>query len=220
MTYTQNLNFKNITELYRYLNKTNVKNCCFQLYRNSRFQQFKNSIQKFWLFLLKFLPTAKFIYYYKFRHALAMHNYQVGQFIDDVINNQKEYENLYKLLTDDESKQTLINILLYKLTFDNTFHKGYYRPIQDQYLDLEILSFTKDDVIADCGAFIGDNAITYFKYMKTAKSYYLIEPDLKICNMLNGYWQKKTLLILITYYKLLVLKIKIFPLHLSMKEVI
>lgn len=126
------------------------------------------------LFFLKF---RKNYLLKKIQNKKIMLNNSLYDYAKDVFLNKNEYINLFNLLNDEKSKQTLLDILLYKVTFDRSYLNNNIRPAQDQYLDSKIMNFSDKEVVVDCGAYIGDNALTYFKYMKTVSKYYVIEPD-------------------------------------------
>lgn len=175
----KNLFCSNINEFYNKLGTENAEEFVLESYMEKKKQELQ-SRKKYWkLFLLKF---NKIRYLKKIQSKPIMLNNTLYDYAADVFKNKQEYCELYNLLSDEISKKTLLDVLAYKVTFDRGYLDLNMRPTQDQYLDSKIMKFTDREVVVDCGGYIGDNALTFFKYAKSASKYYLLEPD---CNNLE-----------------------------------
>lgn len=170
------LSYLNIEDFYKNIQNYS-NNSFFNKIIHKKIAYYKSHENKIKYLCFKlYLPAYLFLIYKTRVKKLILGN-TFYDYAKDVYVNKDEYCKLYNLLEDDESKQTLLNILLYKVSYDRDYLDINVRPMQDQYLDSQIMKFNEEEVIADCGAFIGDTAISYYKYMKKAKKYYLIEPD-------------------------------------------
>ena len=132
--------------------------------------------------LLK-LNVIKLFWFNKNFLSPFMHGYSHFDFAEDIIINEIEYRNLYNILGDDKSRAILLAVLKYKLSLNRSFLDSFAQHALDQYFDPLLISFGSDEVIADCGGFIGDTANSYFRMKNRAKLYYLIEPSEKNINI-------------------------------------
>ena len=173
------LNSSNIEEFYKNFDNIDVdkfiKDCFFE---NKKEVLLRN--KKYVKILLLYLNRYSLLK--KLTKKKIMLNYSLYDYAKDIFNNKNEYIKLYNLLGDSLSKETLLDILKYKVTFDRTYLNNNIRPTQDQYLDSRIMNFTDEEVVVDCGAYIGDSILTYYKYVKSVAKYYALEPDLQNFN--------------------------------------
>ncbi len=88
----------------------------------------------------------------------------------------KELRNVYDLLTDEQSKQVFLNILMYRITLNKEYIWRAYSA-EPQYFIKEFRGLGKDEVYVDCGAFTGDTYEEYCRYNECPKMAYLFEPD-------------------------------------------
>ncbi len=126
--------------------------------------------------LCRMLPLKKF-WFNRQRSLKRMLDYTYFDFASDLLENEKEYRWLYETFADEESRKTLIQVMLYKITLDRNFLHSCARHSIDQYYDPEIFSFGQNEVIADCGGFNGDSALLFFRLFGNCRRYYLFEPD-------------------------------------------
>lgn len=169
------INCKNIEDFYNNFKTEDYNNFLTNIiYENTKNELIRKKKSFYKIFFLKF---RKKHLVKKFKDQKIMLGNSLWDYAKDIFVNKLQYKLLYDFLCDNKSKQTLLDILSYKVTFNRDYLKNNIRPTQDQYLDSNIMSFSDKEVIVDCGAYIGDNILTYFKYMKTASKYYAIEPD-------------------------------------------
>ena len=97
--------------------------------------------------------------------------------IKDLKENLDEYLELYNILEDEKSKNTLLNLMRYRMTTDRKFIKNAYDKEYEQYFDKDIIKCNEDEVFVDCGAFIGDTIEKYINNYKVYKNIYGYEPE-------------------------------------------
>ncbi len=97
--------------------------------------------------------------------------------IDLITKNIQKYNNVYASLSDDLSKQTLINLLIYHLTQKDEVLKEIARPLEKQYFESDIYEITQNDHFVDCGAYTGDTMEQLLSLTGgTIEGYYGFEP--------------------------------------------
>lgn len=106
------------------------------------------------------------------------------------MENADELEKVYELLVDERSKTVFRNLLNYKITRDNRLIEEINDLNHiDQYFDMSILHFTRDEVFVDLGAYIGDTVESFIKNVRAdGGSYahiYAFEPDSDNFSKLN-----------------------------------
>lgn len=78
------------------------------------------------------------------------------------------WSKLYQNLADDDSKKTLIDVIHYRLTADQTFMKDYFIRLKDQYFE-DFMGYN-NEIFVDAGGFDGDTTeqfvIRYPDYQK------------------------------------------------------
>jgi FkbM family methyltransferase len=127
--------------------------------------------------LLKFKPVQE---YWLRKNIMSpfMQNFSKFDFAKDIIENEHKYRELYELFTDETSRQTLIAVLLYKLTQNREYINKISRSFIDQYFEPELIKYKNSgEVFVDCGGYIGDTATSFYRLKIPVKKYYFIEPD-------------------------------------------
>ena len=123
-------------------------------------------------------------FYYNFNNTfLDCENISssMKQFAEEFYNNHLYYLNLYNRLADSKSKNVLFHILKARLTLNPAEYQKVADPIEQQYLDPELISL-QDEVFCDIGAYTGDSAeILMNKYGSQIRKLYLYEPNHKNC---------------------------------------
>jgi FkbM family methyltransferase len=114
-----------------------------------------------------------------------------GPVIDADYAAQKwgEYVNLYKVLEDRKSKQTLVSFLKSKIYGE----KGHLKKIKTtrHFLTEKVVTNTQDLIFCDCGAFDGDSIASFCKAVKyNFNKIYAWEPDKKNLAVLKKRIQK------------------------------
>lgn len=96
--------------------------------------------------------------------------------VEFIEENKSKLDFVHNLLEDKLSKDTLLNILAYKVSADPRFLSGIYR--KQNYFCNDIIKLTDNEVYVDCGAFDGDT-IFDFSYAVNGqyRKIFAIEPD-------------------------------------------
>lgn len=106
-----------------------------------------------------------------------------NSFAEFCANNDDKLEIISNMLEDDRSKDVLAGILQYRKSFDRKYLKGIID--KDQYFDKEIVKFSSQEIMVDCGAYIGDTIETFAKRAVKYRHIYAFEPDGKIIDDLK-----------------------------------
>lgn len=105
-----------------------------------------------------------------------------------ILENENKFAELYSSLADDFSRQTLYNLLNYKITGKCIYLSDIYKP--NTYFD-PITNLSGNEVFVDCGAFDGDSIIRFVKHVDGQyKEIIGFEPDKStfaklMCNVSN-----------------------------------
>lgn len=88
---------------------------------------------------------------------------------------EPEWSDLFRRMQDDQSKQTLLDVLRYRLTADTHFMDQYSVRVQDQYFEpfLELRS----EVFVDAGGFDGDTTQEFCRRYPDYRMVHLFEPS-------------------------------------------
>jgi FkbM family methyltransferase len=94
----------------------------------------------------------------------------------DLNENYSNWSNLYKKLSDNLSKDTLISLICFRMTADYFYMKNFKVSFNEQYFDdliksLDIQSF------ADIGGFDGDTTLIFSNHFPNYKKIYFFEPS-------------------------------------------
>ncbi|MFA5597050.1 MAG: FkbM family methyltransferase [Bacilli bacterium] len=166
----------NISEFYKQFNKDYLYGDQFlETALLSKVKRLKKGIEKI---IFKLKPVKK--QWFKKR---ILKPFLIGHskfdFAKDIIENEDKYRKLYDMLEDETSKKTLLAVMCYKVTQNDDYIKEIDRFTIDQYFDPEIVKFNPEgEVFADCGGYIGDTAIVFYRLKLPLKKYYFIEPGL------------------------------------------
>lgn len=89
--------------------------------------------------------------------------------------HEPEWVDLFARLQDDESRQTLLDLVCYRLTADTRFMDRYAVRVQDQYFEpfLELRS----EVFVDAGGFDGDTTQEFCRRVPDYRKVHLFEPS-------------------------------------------
>lgn len=93
----------------------------------------------------------------------------------DYRDHQDEWGGLFERLEDEESKQTLLDILRYRLTADADFMGGYQVRLKEQYFE-EFLGL-REEVFVDAGGFDGDTTDEFCRRYPDYRKVFLFEPS-------------------------------------------
>lgn len=101
----------------------------------------------------------------------------MGDFENDFKENQDKYEEVYNLLSDQESKKQFLKVLNFKITHDLTFMDGFTNNHDGQYFDLPYLPKIDSISFVDGGGYIGDTLPSIMKNYPDFNKIYLVEPN-------------------------------------------
>lgn len=97
-----------------------------------------------------------------------------------VLQHQDKLEKIFKVVSDDKSKASLLAYINQKISMDYK----YLRTVKSecQYFDSEIVKLTNDEVFVDVGAYVGDTVQAFLGILKKQgitnyKAIYSFEPD-------------------------------------------
>ncbi len=97
---------------------------------------------------------------------------------EDIFNNKDKYLWLYEMMADEKSKETLDQLIEFRLTYNFKHILNVCLPYELHYFDADIISKTSNEVFYDIGAFDGDSTEKCLEYFNnTCKSIHLFEPD-------------------------------------------
>lgn len=93
-----------------------------------------------------------------------------------IVENLDKITQVYEMLYDEQSKDTFLNVLMYRLTMNSDYIK-HVRSSESQYFIDSFCGMQQNTVYVDCGAYTGDTFIDYCRYNKAPRAAYLFEPD-------------------------------------------
>ncbi|HEY1057108.1 MAG TPA: FkbM family methyltransferase [Limnobacter sp.] len=91
------------------------------------------------------------------------------------MKHQADWETLFAQLGDDESRNTLLNTLAFRLSADLSSMQGYTVRFREQYFE-DFLNLNRE-VFVDCGGFDGDTTEEFCKRDPAYRRVYLFEPS-------------------------------------------
>lgn len=183
-----NISNSNITEFYQHYNK--LLNDHSNILEEVVKERLKNENSKITKLGLKLYPFKKIWLRKKFLKPF-MSNFSRYEFAKDLFINKNKYEEVFELLEDELSKQTLLAIMCFKITNQTSYLTNYLQFVIDQYFDSKIIkNEPMGEVFVDCGAFIGDTAYTFKKLNIPLKSYYFLEPNPQSLALAKQYLKK------------------------------
>ncbi len=99
--------------------------------------------------------------------------------IVDIISSADKYLNLLKILEDEESRDILCRIILFRTSFEVSLNDNC-KSVYLDYMDRTIYRFIDDEAIADIGGYNGDNIYDFLQGLRKDSvknfSYYFFEP--------------------------------------------
>lgn len=100
----------------------------------------------------------------------------------DYLDNTAEWHALFSLMEDEQSRQTLLDVMRYRLTANPVFMSSYTVRFNEQYF--ENFMELKEEVFVDAGGFDGDTTEEFCRRYPDYRRVYLFEPSRK--NMLQA----------------------------------
>lgn len=99
----------------------------------------------------------------------------IKQHVEMMARNVENFKWLYEHLEDYRSKKVLVEIISYWIHFDLTNMHAMTETLFSDYFDLDIVQCGKEDVLVDCGAFVGDSVLEYIRIYGDYKRIYAFE---------------------------------------------
>ena len=96
--------------------------------------------------------------------------------VEDLYKHIEKYIWLYNNLKDEASKDTLINLMAFRLTRDVRYTARAFAESSEQYFDEQIVKYPKNCVFVDCGAFDGYTTASFIYRCPNYSKVYLYEP--------------------------------------------
>lgn len=143
------------------LNKDNLINSILEPSpEETRYPFIKKHLIDRFPFLLGMVPVSV---YNRFYHILDFIDcpYRCDLFLE----NAGKIEDCYNLLSDDLSKKTFINLLMFRITLDYKYIKEVLIEEPDYFID-DFRNLPESEYFVDCGAFDGDTFRKYLSFNK------------------------------------------------------
>ncbi len=130
---------------------------------------------------------------FKYSKLDLVHPPFITDFKKDFKNNRVKYDEVYKILADEKSKEVFQKVINFKITFDYNFMDGFTNNHSEQYFDKKLIPSIKNISFLDGGGYVGDTATEVIKNFPDFKKIYLIEPiaeNIRIAKRELGHYQK------------------------------
>lgn len=136
---------------------------------------------------LETVIQADNIYSFDFIHFIIYYNLQsIKSYKEFCLENLELLINLYNMLEDSKSKETLIGYISGKITNNYAYFNEI--CIGDMYFVKDLINFSDhEEVFVDCGAFDGDTIRDFITRVESYKKIYAFEPDKKNFAKLKSY---------------------------------
>ncbi|UCV24217.1 FkbM family methyltransferase [Ferribacterium limneticum] len=99
----------------------------------------------------------------------------VSQQRDDWVTHEVEWAQLFGMMADEESRQTLLDVVRYRLTAEPAFMRNYTVRLRDQYF--ENFMQLKNETFVDAGGFDGDTSEEFCSRYPDYHAIHLFEPS-------------------------------------------
>lgn len=100
--------------------------------------------------------------------------------LEDIVKNWNLYCHILEELADARSKELLMKMLVFRMTYHPFMHQGNATKYL-HYFDEDILSITGSEIFVDCGGYNGDTLSAFWNVTGGRfKAYYLFEPDSRL----------------------------------------
>jgi len=94
----------------------------------------------------------------------------------EVVKNIDNIEKVYNLLTDKNSKDIYLNLLMYRITLNRNYLSDCICKEPQYFIDA-YTGLDSNNVVVDCGGYTGDTMMEYLSYNSPPRKYYIYEPD-------------------------------------------
>lgn len=98
-------------------------------------------------------------------------------FEHEFLSNRSEYEWIYSLLGDQQSKQIFQKLVNFRFTYDISHLEGFIQREESQYFENFLNLNQENEVFIDVGAYDGFTSIEFIKHCPQYQSIHLFEPD-------------------------------------------
>ena len=82
-------------------------------------------------------------------------------YADMVKEHVEDFRWLYERLADNRSKMILVKLAQYWFDYDLAWLSRFHENVFKDYFDTDLISCTEEEVLVDCGAFVGDTILDY-----------------------------------------------------------
>ena len=96
--------------------------------------------------------------------------------VEDIYTNLAEYEQIYTVLADEESRNILVNLLAHRLIRDDYYLLNAFSAGERQYFSPSFMKYKPQGVFVDCGALNGATTLEYARHVPDFKRAYVYEP--------------------------------------------
>jgi len=98
-------------------------------------------------------------------------------FKEDFLTNREQYEEIFSMLEDDVSKNTMESIINFRLTYDLDFMQGFTEREDEQYFEDFLTLKTDGECFADVGGFDGFTTKEFVRHCQGYDRVYFFEPE-------------------------------------------
>ncbi len=124
--------------------------------------------------------NINYLDYYAFAKSTTANLKQLeywNGFKEDYIDNFNEYNNIYELLYDSESKDIFKKLINFRLSYDINYMVDFKFRIYEQYFENFLNLNNRNEIFADIGGFDGETTIEFIKRCPNYTEVYFFEPD-------------------------------------------
>lgn len=98
-------------------------------------------------------------------------------FYDSYQNRRDEYDAVYKMLADEESKKVFSDIIDFRLNYNLSAMSDYQTRLEEQYFESFLHLKEEGEVFCDVGGFDGETSVGFIKRCPKYEMIHLIEPE-------------------------------------------
>jgi len=107
-------------------------------------------------------------------------------FYEDFSKHQSFYEKLSNQFVDDDSRQTYLNIINFRLTGHFKYLEIFNENQKNQYFEPFLELQKKDEVFVDVGGFDGQSALDFIQHCPEYKTIHICEPEKQNMSMIQS----------------------------------
>ena len=113
-------------------------------------------------------------------------NYELIEMrIDGLEKHYDDYLFLYEKLADERSKGTLFEILMCWIDFNVDHIVKMKDHLYDDYFDKDIIRCDENEVVVECGGYVGDTVLSYVDNYKYYRKIYVYEVVPRLCEIIK-----------------------------------